>query len=439
MNKRNEHIIESVEEGSIAYELELQPGDVLLKVNKNQIEDIFDYQYMVEEEKLLLLVRKANGEEWELEIEKDFGEDIGITFSSSLMDDYRSCHNKCIFCFIDQMPEGMRDTLYFKDDDTRLSFLQGNYVTLTNMKDKDLDRIIKYRLGPINISIQATNPELRCKMLQNRFAGDIMDKIKKLADANIPMNSQIVLCKDINDKEELERSIEELSGYMPVMASLSVVPIGLTKFRQGLYPVEPFFKDEARDVLAIIHKWQKRLTKEKGSRFVHASDEWFLLADLALPEEEYYEGYGQLENGVGMLRLFITEFDDYLSTLTPDNRKHTVSIATAKLAYPTIQYFADEIMRRYPNIKIHVYCITNHFFGELITVTGLMTATDLVEQLKDKELGERLLLPENVMKADEDIFLDDITLNQFQRTLQVPVDIVKSNGQDFIESIIHKG
>lgn len=434
--KKQEHIIKEVEKGSIADQLDIAPGDVILRINGNKMQDIFDYQYYVQDEYLVVLLRKSDGEEWELEIEKDADEDLGITFEQSLMDDYRSCHNKCIFCFIDQMPEGMRETLYFKDDDTRLSFLQGNYVTLTNMKDADIDRIIRYKLAPINISVQAVNPELRCKMLSNRFAGDIMDKIRKLADAKIPMNSQIVLCKDINDKEELERSIEELSSFLPAMQSLSVVPIGLTKYRQGLFPVEPFGREESRQVLNLIHKWQDKLQKEKGCRFVHASDEWFIQAELPLPDEEYYEGYGQLENGVGMLRLFISEFDRYLSRLSGDNRKREVSIATAKLAYETIQYFAEEIQKKFPNICIHVYCITNHFFGELITVTGLLTAGDLIEQLKDQPLGEGLLLPENVLKADEAIFLDDMTLFDFQKTLQVPVDIVKSNGQDFIEKVI---
>ncbi len=436
MKKIYEHLITDVEKGSIAEELGLVRGDTLLRINGKKMEDIFDYQYLVEDEVINLLIRHADGIEEEIEFEKDEDMDLGLTFGSSLMDEYRSCHNKCIFCFIDQMPEGMRETLYFKDDDTRLSFLQGNYVTLTNLKDEDLDRIIRYKLAPINISVQATEPELRCKMLNNRFAGDILQKIKKLADAEIPMNAQVVLCKDYNDKENLDRTISDLSEFLPYMQSLSVVPIGVTKFRDGLTKIDPFTRDEARAVLDQIHGWQKKLKEQYNNRFVHASDEWFLLAELPLPDEEYYEGYGQIENGVGMLRSFISEFDACLKEIEGDDRVREVSIATAKLAYPTICYFAEELQKKFKNLKVHVYCIINHFFGETITVTGLMTGGDMIEQLKTKELGETLLLPENTLKADEDIFLDDITLFDFQKTLQVPVNIVQSNGQDFIEKVI---
>ena len=436
MKKVYEHLITAIEEGSIADQLGLVVGDTLLRINGQKMEDIFDYQYLVADEVILLLIRHADGTEEEIEFEKDEDMDLGITFGSSLMDEYRSCHNKCIFCFIDQMPEGMRETLYFKDDDTRLSFLQGNYVTLTNLKDEDLDRIIRYKLAPINISVQATEPDLRRQMLNNRFAGDILEKIKKLADAQIPMNGQVVLCKGYNDKEHLDRTISDLSQFLPYMESLSVVPIGVTKFRDGLTKIDPFNRDEAREVLDQIHSWQRKLKEQYGNRFVHASDEWFLLAELPLPDEEYYEGYGQIENGVGMLRSFISEFEACLKEVTGDNRTREVSIATAKLAYPMICYFAEELEKKFPNLKVHVYCIKNYFFGETITVTGLMTAGDIIKQVKDQALGEELLLPENVLKADEPIFLDDMTLSEFQKTLQVPVNIVQSNGQDFIEKVI---
>ncbi len=436
MKKIYEHLITAIEEGSIADQLGLVVGDTLLRINGQKMEDIFDYQYLVADEVIVLLIRHADGTEEEIEFEKDEDMDLGITFGSSLMDEYRSCHNKCIFCFIDQMPEGMRETLYFKDDDTRLSFLQGNYVTLTNLKDEDLDRIIRYKLAPINISVQATEPDLRRQMLNNRFAGDILEKIKKLADAQIPMNGQVVLCKGYNDKEHLDRTISDLSQFLPYMESLSVVPIGVTKFRDGLTKIDPFNRDEAREVLDQIHSWQRKLKEQYGNRFVHASDEWFLLAELPLPDEEYYEGYGQIENGVGMLRSFISEFEACLKEVTGDNRTREVSIATAKLAYPMICYFAEELEKKFPNLKVHVYCIKNYFFGETITVTGLMTAGDIIKQVKDQALGEELLLPENVLKADEPIFLDDMTLSEFQKTLQVPVNIVQSNGQDFIEKVI---
>ena len=303
MKKNFEHKISRVLPESIAEELEIEPGDVLLAVNDQPIEDVFDYHYYTNEEYLTVLIRKPDGEEWELEIEKEFEEDLGIEFESSLMDEYRSCRNKCIFCFIDQMPPGMRKTLYFKDDDSRLSFLQGNYVTLTNMSDHDIDRIIRYHLGPINISFQTTNPKLRCKMLNNRFAGDVFPKIRRLADAGIEMNGQIVLCRGVNDKEELERSIRDMATYLPSLRSVSVVPVGLSKYRDGLYPLEPFDAASAAEVIDTIEAWQKKIYPVHGVHFIHASDEWYLLANRPLPEEERYDGYLQLENGVGMLRM----------------------------------------------------------------------------------------------------------------------------------------
>lgn len=302
--KNCRHRISQVKEGSIAWELEIEPGDELLSINGETVEDVFDYHYLVNDEELELLICKQNGEEWELEIEKDLEEDLGLEFENSLMDEYRSCRNHCVFCFIDQMPPGMRETLYFKDDDSRLSFLQGNYVTLTNMSDHDIDRIIRYHLAPINISFQTTNPKLRCEMLHNRFAGDIFPKVQRLYEAGIEMNGQIVLCKGLNDKAELERSISDLTKYLPHLKSVSVVPVGLSKYREGLYPLEPFTKEEAEQVIDTIEAWQKKLFPQYGLHFIHASDEWYLLAGRKLPEEARYDGYLQLENGVGMLKAF---------------------------------------------------------------------------------------------------------------------------------------
>lgn len=437
MKKKNfEHKIRAVLPRSIAEELELEPGDVLLAVNDHEIEDVFDYHYYTNEEYLTVLVRKPDGEEWELEIEKEFEEDLGIEFESSLMDDYRSCRNHCIFCFIDQMPPGMRETLYFKDDDSRLSFLQGNYITLTNMSDKDVERIVRYRLEPINISFQTTNPELRCKMLHNRFAGEALKKVDILYQGGIEMNGQIVLCKGVNDGEELERSIRDLTGYLPMLKSVSVVPVGLTKYREGLYPMTPFTKEDAREVIRVIHKWQEKVYKEYGTHFIHAGDEWYLLAEMEVPQEESYDGYLQLENGVGMLRLLFDEFEEAFGKLTGDDRVEELSVATAKLAYPYVDRMARRMQEKYPRLKIHTYCIRNDFFGERITVSGLITGQDLMAQLKDQELGERLLIPCNMLKMDEDIFLDDFTLDEVADTLQVPIDIVKSSGQDFVNAIL---
>lgn len=440
MKKEHLHIVDSVAPGSIAGELDIEAGDALVEINGNKIEDIFDYQYYTQDEYIEVLIRKPSGEEWILEIDKEYDEDLGITFENGLMDDYRSCRNKCIFCFIDQMPKGMRDTLYFKDDDSRLSFLQGNYVTLTNMSDADVDRIIRYRLSPINVSFQTTNPALRCKMLNNRFAGQALEKAWKLARAGITMNGQIVLCKGVNDGAELERSISDLSAYLPNLESVSVVPVGLSKYRDGLFPLEPFTPQDARQVLAAIHKWQDKLYDAHGVHFVHASDEWYILAGEELPEEERYDGYLQLENGVGMLRLLIDEFQAAFDALRQagdvDAAPKELSIATGKLACGFISDMAGQITTAFPQIKIHVYAVRNDFFGEMITVSGLLTGQDLLAQLKGKALGDRLLLPQNVLKSGETVFLDDMTLAELEKALQVPIDIVKSSGQDLLNAIL---
>ena len=433
---RHEHRIKEVRAGSIGEELELQPGDMLLAVNGEPVEDIFDYQFMIEENEVILLIRKADGEEWELEIEKEESEDLGLVFENSLMDEYHSCRNKCMFCFIDQMPKGMRETLYFKDDDSRLSFLQGNYITLTNMSDKDINRIIRFHLAPINISVHTTNPELRCRMLTNRFAGEALKKIDRLYEAEIPMNGQIVLCKGVNDGAELERSIRDLLKYAPVMRSVSVVPVGLTKYRDGLYPLEPFTKKDAREVLRLIRSYQKQAYEQYGIHFIHASDEWYILAEEEIPTADMYDGYIQYENGVGMVRMFRDDLEAALADLSGDDRKGKVTLVTAKLIYPTICWAAEQIQKKYPNMELQVVCITNHFFGEQITVTGLLTATDIIEQLSTLELGDWVVLPSVVLKADEDIFLDDIALEDVQKALQVPIHIVKSNGMGFIQAVL---
>ena len=436
MNKTT-HKIAAVAPGSIAEELELAPGDVILAINDQELEDIFDYHYLVEDEYLVMLVEKPDGEQWELEIEKDMDEDLGITFENGLMDDYKSCSNKCIFCFIDQMPPGMRDTLYFKDDDSRLSFLQGNYVTLTNMKQKDIDRIIRYRLDPINISVQTTNPELRCMMLHNRFAGDALKKIDTLYEAGIRMNGQIVLCKGVNDGAELERSIRDLMKYQPYMESVSVVPVGLSKFREGLYPLEPFTKEDACEVLDLIHRWQEKSMQMHGTHFVHASDEWYLLAERELPQEDNYDGYIQLENGVGMLRLLQEEFSEALAEAPGDESLvKEVSIATGRLAAPHLEQLMGLLAEKYPYVRVHVYPIRNDFFGEMITVSGLLTGQDLKNQLSVAPLGEKLLLPCNMVRSEEQDFLDDVTVEELEKTLQVPIDIVKSSGVDLLDAIL---
>jgi len=430
------HKIKSVEAGSIAEELEIEPGDVLLSINDEEMKDVFDYHYACNDTLITVLIRKADGEEWELEIEKDYNEDLGIDFEEGLMDQYQSCCNKCMFCFIDQMPPGMRETLYFKDDDARLSFLQGNYITLTNMKDADIDRIIKYRLSPINVSVHTTNPELRKKMLHNRFAGDALDKLRKLYDNRIEMNSQIVLCKGVNDGVELERSIRELSEMLPYMESLSVVPVGLTKYRDDLVHLEKFNKEDALEVLKLIHSWQEKLLKKHGTRFVFASDEWYITAGLELPKEDYYEGYNQLENGVGMVRSLTDEFNDYFETLEGDDRKRTVSLATGVLAAPIISGLVKEIPEKFPNVDCKVYTIYNDFFGRDITVAGLLTGQDIIKQLKEEDLGDYLVLPSVLLRSGEEVLLDDLTVKDLEKALQKEIRIVKSDGKSLVDIIL---
>ena len=444
--KTLEHIIKIVEPGSIAEELEIEPGDILLAINDKEIEDVFDYRYMIKDE--YVVVRKPDGEEWEYEIEKDYDDDLGIEFENDLMSDYKSCSNKCIFCFIDQMPPGMRETLYFKDDDSRLSFLQGNYITLTNMKEKDVERIINMQLAPINISVQSTNPKLRSKMLHNRFAGEKLKYLDMLYEGHVEMNGQIVCCKNVNDGAELDRTIRDLAKYLPFMRSVSAVPAGITKYREGLYPLELYTKEEAGAVIDMIEGYQQRFFEEYGLHFIHASDEWYITAERDFPEEERYDGYIQLENGVGMMRLFINEYTEALKGLIDkeaypiwkDSLNRTLTLATGKLTYPTLCKFATQLMEHFPNIMIHVIAIRNEFFGETITVSGLVTGQDLVKQIQEaqklKELGDTLIIPSNMLRSGEQVFLDDLTVTDVEQATHMRIVPVDSSGQDFIDAII---
>ncbi|MDE7248068.1 MAG: DUF512 domain-containing protein [Lachnospiraceae bacterium] len=446
---RNEHVVKEIIPGSIAEELGIEAGDVILSVNDNEIEDVFDYRYLMKDEYVEVLVRKADGEEWLLEIDKDYDEELGVEFENDLMSDYRSCSNKCIFCFIDQMPPGMRETLYFKDDDSRLSFLQGNYITLTNRSEHDVERIVKMQLAPINISVQTTNPDLRCKMLHNRFAGEKLQFLDRFYEGHVEMNGQIVCCKGVNDGEELRRSIEDLMKYLPFMRSVSVVPAGLSKFREGLYPLELFTQEEAEQIVDMIEGYQKVCFERYGLHFIHASDEFYLLADRDFPEEERYDGYIQLENGVGMMRLFREEFSEAVGALTemPDyaekwsKTERTLTIATGKLAFFVIQEAAEKMMEICPGLTIRVHAVRNDFFGETITVAGLVTGQDLIAQLKQRQeagekLGETLLIPSNMLRSGEQVFLDDITVQDVERALGLTVKAVEPEGQDFVAAVL---
>lgn len=473
--KKVEHLIKEVYPGSIAEELEIEPGDVLLSINDQSIEDVFDYRYMIKDEYIEVLIRKPDGEEWVLEIDKDYDDDLGIEFENQLMSDYKSCSNKCIFCFIDQMPPNMRETLYFKDDDSRLSFLQGNYITLTNMKEKGRRPHYQDAAGADQHFRADYEPELRCKMLNNRFAGEKLKFLDQLYEGHVEMNGQIVCCKGVNDGKELERTMDDLSKYLPFMRSVSVVPAGITKYRDNLYPLELFTKEEAGEIIDMIESRQKKYYEEYGLHFMHASDEWYITAGRDFPEEERYDGYIQLENGVGMMRLFITEFTEALEQVKSnpgylkmrEEVKRTVTIATGKLTYATICSFAERMMEAFPGLQIHVFAIRNDFFGETITVSGLITGQDLTAQIKEYQensrkhfvekisdakkfvdnigsadknvhgLGEDLIIPCNMLRTGERVFLDDWTVEDVEQKLGMRLIPIESGGGDFVEAILN--
>jgi len=435
--KNKSHVIQAVESGSIADELGIAAGDRLVSINGTEIRDVLDYHYLVKDEFITVLIQKSDGEEWEFEIEKDYDDDLGLVFEEGLMDSYKSCRNKCIFCFIDQMPPNMRETLYFKDDDARLSFLQGNYITLTNLSDEELDRIIFYKLSPINISIHTTNEELRCRMLNNRFAGSSLSKMYKLKEAGIELNGQIVLCKGWNDKEELEKTIHDLAALLPEMKSVSVVPVGLTKYREKLIPLEPFTREDAVEVIETVRRWQNIFLNHYGTRFIYCADEWYIKAGLPIPDEQSYEGYPQIENGVGLVRSFMDEFRLSLKNTKGDGRAKKLSIATGVLAAPFLEQMAKEITGMFPNINLYIYTIINDYFGDNITVAGLLTGTDIINQLKGKNLGDCLLLPEVLLRHGETVLLDDVTVDDIENALQTKICIVKSDGRSFLDAVLN--
>lgn len=442
--KNNRVVIYRVEPDSAAMDAGIEPGDFLLSVNGQTIEDIFDYRFLTTDTRLVLEIEKKNGELWEIEIEKDEYEDPGLEFADPMIAEAKSCSNKCVFCFIDQLPKGMRDTVYFKDDDSRLSFLSGNYVTLTNMKKSELDRIIRYKMTPVNVSVHTTNPELRKMMLGNRFAGDVLDKIRILTQGGITVNTQIVLCKGFNDGAELDRTIRELSELAPGVASISVVPVGLTKWREGLTRLEPFDAGESAAVLEQVGQWQKKLHKSFGSRLVYLADEFYIKAGAKLPELNEYEDFPQIENGVGLMTLLIHEFYEYLGKHQEEINLHggkrakarTVSIATGKCAFMYIKQLAQVLEKRYNDLEVLVYPIENNFFGENVTVTGLLTGCDIVAQLKGRELGSELLLSESMLRSGEEVLLDDYTVEMLGKELNSKIIIVKNNGEDLVRRIL---
>lgn len=429
-----------VQPGSIAEEAGIEAGDRLLSINEKTIKDIFDYRYYQASEELLLEIEKPDGEIWEIEVEKDENEELGLEFEDSLIDGAKSCTNKCIFCFIDQLPKGMRETVYFKDDDSRLSFLTGNYVTLTNIKNEELKRIIHYRMSPINVSVHTTNPDLRKFMLGNRFAGDVLNKIKMLTDNGIEVNCQIVLCRDINDKEELDRTIGDLARLTPGINSVSIVPVGISKHRDTLFKLTPFDKQSSAEVIEQVHKWQDRLLKETGSRLIYLSDEFYINADEELPKYKDYDGFPQIENGVGMVASLKKEITDTLKH-KKDNTlplKRYISIATGRLVNKIILKLVEEIKTKYAGLEVNVYAIENNFFGPYVTVSGLLTGGDIAEQLRGRELGQELLISRSMLRAGEHVLLDDYTVEQLENELKVKIRIVDSSGEDFVNALIGK-
>lgn len=435
--EKGENIIDGVMPGSIAEELEIERGDILISANGEEIIDIIDYKYITTDEFVTLLIKKPDGELWELEIEKEYAEDIGISFTNPLIDSAKSCSNKCIFCFIDQLPKGMRETLYFKDDDSRLSFLQGNFITLTNLSDKEIDRIIEYRISPVNVSVHTTNPELRKKMLCNKNAGKLYDILKRFSSVNIEMNCQIVLVPNVNDGAELERTLSDLSALYPNVNSVAVVPIGVTKFREGLYPAETFGRETSKSVIELIEKAQGEFLKILGTRFVFASDEFFVLAESEIPKEEEYEGFPQIENGIGLIRSFKTEVEEELQAICGNpviDRKFI--IPTGTLAYEFMSEIADMMMEKFDKLVIEVVPIKNRFFGETITVTGLLTATDIIDQLKGMDLGDGLFITKAMLKSDEDIFLDNITLDELEKKLGKKITVTRVDGHEFVHAFM---
>lgn len=430
--------ITAVERASLAEKHGIKAGDILISINGHDIRDVLDYQFRLSEKKVTLKIHRE-AELFDVTIKKSEYGDIGLCFETYLMDKKQSCRNKCVFCFIDQLPCGMRDTLYFKDDDSRLSFLMGNYITLTNLTDADVDRIVEMKTSPINISVHTTDPELRVKMMKNKRAGEVLDYMRRFADAGISLNCQIVLCKGLNDGDALMRTMHDLTALTPNLLGVSIVPAGITDHRDGLYPLEPFTPEETAAVIDTVDAFASECMEKYGSRLFFCSDEMYLRAGREIPDEDYYEGYPQIENGVGMIRSMQCEFNDELEFLSEYDLTvpRRLSIATGHAAYDFIRSLTDELMRRIPTLDVTVYRITNDFFGKNITVAGLITGTDLYAQLKDKPLGERLVIPSVMLRAEGDMFLDSVTLDELSERLGVKIVASEKGGTDFVSNILY--
>ena len=430
-------LVSGVSKKSIADKKGIKPGDVLVSVNSHEINDVLDYRFYIKEEKLTLAL-VSNGKAKKVHLRKDEDDDLGLEFDSYLMDRQHRCTNRCIFCFVDQMPPGMRETLYFKDDDSRMSFLFGSYVTLTNLTEHDVSRLIEMHISPVNVSVHTMNPELRVKMMKNKHAGECLSILKRLADAGIKLNTQLVLCPGINDGKELEYSLAELEKLLPSIQSIAAVPVGLTKFRENLPVLRTYTPQEARETIEIVDSFGESCLEKYGVRLAFCADEFYLAAGMPIPDEEYYEDYPQLENGVGLWRNLEAEFSFALaeSSFEKDTERR-VSIATGVAAYPLLERLCRLVGEKYPLVKADVFEIKNDFFGHSVTVAGLVTGKDLISQLKDKPHAETLIIPSVMLRSEGDIFLDDVSLEDVEKALSVSVRVTDANsGFELLENIL---
>ncbi|MEG0900015.1 MAG: DUF512 domain-containing protein [Oscillospiraceae bacterium] len=421
----------SVDKNSPADKAGIKNGDIIISINSHKIRDVLDYKFYMTDNVLEIALESGN-----LTIKKGEYEDLGLEFETYLMDKQHSCKNKCIFCFVDQMPKGMRDSLYFKDDDERMSFLFGNYITLTNLYDEDIERIIKMRISPVNISVHTTNPELRVKMMANPRAAETLSYIKRLTDAGIKVNTQLVLCPDINDGEELEKSLDDLGNLYPNLQTISCVPVGLTDYREGLHKLLPYTKEQASKTIEIIENFSEKMLEKNGERLAFPADEFFIKSGRALPDYEYYGEFNQLENGIGLLTMLEEEFNDACAMANKSDKTRNISIATGVAAYPFIKKYAEKAMSIFPNLKVKVYEIVNDYFGNNITVAGLVTGTDLINKLSEKDLGEELIIPSVMLKYHENMFLDSITIEEVSTKIKTKIKVIEPDGFELLGAML---
>lgn len=427
-------VIDEITRGSLAEKKKIAAGDILLSINGYGIEDVLDYRFYMQNEKVVLEIQTPKKKRI-VRIRKEEDEELGLEFSSYLMDEQRRCRNNCIFCFIDQLPKGLRDTLYFKDDDSRLSFLFGNYITLTNLSEHEISRIIEMHISPVNVSVHTTDPDLRCKMMNNRFAGESLAVLRRFADAGLAINAQLVLCPGYNDGDQLSKTMEDLTAYLPSVQSVAAVPVGLTRFREGLTPLRLFTKEESEDVIRRMESMGDRMLAQYGKRIFYPSDEFFIKAEQPIPDVAYYGDFSQLENGVGMMALFCQQFEEALDTCEDVPSGRSLTVVTGQLAYPMMRKCVEKAKKKYPALNVQLVPIRNDFFGETITVTGLVVGEDIIHQLKGR-CGEVLLVPASMLRSERDLFLDSMSIEDVSEALQTEVCVTDCDGFSFVEALM---